>query len=144
MRKYALAAAAGALAIGAAACDSYDETNEAYANGANAADYDANAAAAGGNYDTAGTAAAGGSWPAGSRIVVENGVTYRIDPGGARVALGPGESRIVVEDGVRYRVDPGGTRVRIDETGAVVSVGPDGVDATVPVGDNTSVTVNTE
>jgi hypothetical protein len=138
MRKFALAAATAALSVGIAACDSYDEANEAYAN---AADYADNGAA--GNYGSAGTAAAG-SWPEGSRIVVEDGVTYRIEPGGARIALGPGDSRIVIEDGVRYRVDPGGARVRIDDTGAVVSVGPDGVDATVPVGDNTSVTVNTD
>ena len=144
MRKLTIAAAVGALAIGLAACQNYDEANEAYANDANAADYADNGTAAG-NYDTAsGTAGAAGSWPVGSRIVVENGVTYRIEPGGARVALGPNDSRILVEDGVRYRVDPGGTRVRIDDTGAVVSVGPGGVDATVPVGDNTSVTVNTE
>src|SRR5687767_15707442 len=144
MRTLMTAAATAALSLGAAACNNYDETNEAYENGANAADYDANAAGAADNYGAGGnTAAAGGSWPAGSRIVVENGVTYRIEPGGARVALGPNDSRIVVENGVSYRVDPGGTRVRIDDTGAAVTVGPGGVDATVPVGDNTSVTVNT-
>ena len=142
MRKFATAAAIAALSIGAAACDSYDEGNNAYDNAAGDAGY-ADNGAAGGNSDAAGGATAGTSFPAGSRIVVENGVTYRIDPGGARIALGPDDSRIVVEDGVRYRVDPGGTRVRIDDTGAVVSVGADGVDATVPVGGNTSVTVNT-
>ena len=144
MRKIALAAAVAALSIGAAACDSYDDANEAYANDANAAYADNGAAA--GNYDAASGAAgatASGAWPAGTRIIVENGVTYRVDPAGVRVALGPNDSRIVVEDGVRYRVDPGGTRVRIDDTGAAVSVGPGGVDATVPVGGNTSVTVNT-
>ncbi|MBA3512697.1 hypothetical protein [Sphingomonas sp.] len=140
MRTLITAVAVGALSLGVAACNNYDETNEAYANEANAADYADNAAGAG-NYDTATTT--GGSWPAGSRIVVENGVTYRLEPGGARVALGPNDSRIVVEDGVSYRVDPGGTRVRIDDTGAVVDVRPGGVDATVPVGGNTSVTVNT-
>ena len=143
MRTFVTAAAVAALSISAAACQNYEETNEAYANDANAADYAANDAAAGNYGTTGGTAAAGGSWPAGSRIVVENGVTYRIDPGGVRVALGPADSRIVVEDGIRYRVDPGGTRIRIDETGAVVDVAPDGVEATVPVGGNTSVTVNT-
>lgn len=142
MRTFITAAAAAALSIGAAACKNYDETNEAYANGANAADY-GDKAGASDNYGASGnTAAAGGSWPAGSRIVVENGITYRIDPGGARVALGPNDSRIVIEDGVRYRIDPGGTRVRIDDTGAAVSVGPGGLDATVTVGNN-AVTVNT-
>ena len=139
MRTLMTAAAVAALSFGAAACNNYDDTNQAYANEANAADYADNAVGTG-NYDTA---AAGGSWPAGSRIVVENGVTYRVDPGGTRVALGPNDSRIVVENGVTYRVDPGGTRVRIDDSGAVVTVGPGGVDATVPVGGNTSVTVNT-
>ena len=139
MRKFAIAAAAGTLSIGLAACSNYDESNEAYANDAEAADYADNGAAAG-NYDTAGGgagAAAGGSFPAGSRIVVEEGVTYRIDPGGVRVALGPGDSRIVVEDGVRYRIDPGGTRVRIDDSGAVI-------DVDTRVDGDTSVTVNTE
>ena len=143
MKTLMTAAAITALTLGAAACKNYDETNEAYANGANAADYDANTAGAGDNYGPGGNATANSSWPAGSRIVVENGVTYRVAPGGARVALGPNDSRIVVENGVTYRVDPGGTRVRIDDSGAAVSVGPGGVDATVPVGDNTSVTVNT-
>ena len=134
MKTLMTAAAITALTLGAAACKNYDETNEAYANGANAADYDANAAGAGDNYGPGGNATANSSWPAGSRIVVENGVTYRVAPGGARVALGPNDSRILIENGVRYRVDPGGTRVRIDDTGAVVSVGPGG---------DTSVTVNT-
>ena len=41
MRTLMTAAAIAALSFGAAACKNYDETNEAYANGANAADYDA-------------------------------------------------------------------------------------------------------
>jgi hypothetical protein len=136
MRSILLASTlASGLAL--AACDynksDYNEANAAYDEGN--ADY--NGAAAGG-YDTA----AASSWPEGARIVEEEGVYYRIDPGGTRVRLEPGTSTIVVENGVRYRVDPGGTRVRIDEEGAVISVGPDGVDTTVPVGENTSVTVN--
>ena len=55
--------------------------------------------------------------------MVENGVTYRIDPGGARITLGPNDSRIVTENGVRFRVDPNGTRIRIDPSGAAISVG---------------------
>jgi hypothetical protein len=127
---------ASGLALGA--CDynksDYNEANAAYDAG-NAA-YEGNAA---GGYNAA-TAAS--SWPEGARIVEESGVTYRIDPGGARVRLGPSDSVIVVEDGVRYRVDAGGTRVRIDEQGAVVSVGPNGVEANVPVSDDARVTVN--
>lgn len=120
-----------------AACDynksDYNEANAAYDEGN--ADY--NGAAAGGYNETTAS-----NWPEGARIIEEEGVYYRIDPGGARVRLDPGDSTIVVENGVRYRVDPGGTRVRIDEQGAVISVGPDGVDTTVPVGENTAVTVN--
>lgn len=66
--------------------------------------------------NTAGTATAA-AWPATSRIVVEDGVTYRIDASGPRVRLGPNDSRIVTEGGVRYRVDPDGTRVRINPEG---------------------------
>ena len=134
MRKLALSGAVAALALGLAACGDYDRNEAAY-NEANAA-YDADGAnysAEGGNY--AGTATAGAGWPAGTRIVVEEGVTYRIDPGGVRVALGPDDSRIVVEDSVRYRVDPGGTRVRIDERGAEIRI--DDGDTAVNVSTNT-------
>ena len=48
----------------------------------------------------------------------------------------------MVENNVRYRVDPGGTRVRVDDQGAVISVGPGGVDTTIPGPGNTTVTVN--
>ena len=132
-----LTATAGALTIAVGGCyddqdynDDYNAAGENY-SAANA-DYDGNAS----GY------AAAGSWPEGARIVVEDGVTYRIDPGGARVALGPSDARIEVIDGVRYRVDPGGTRIRIDDQGVAVRVDGDGVDATVPVGDNTSVEIN--
>ena len=137
MNRFALTAVLGTSVIGLAAGGDYDRTEAAYDNGANATGY-AEGEAAGANY--AGTATAGGSWPAGSRIVVEEGVTYRIEPGGARIRLGPEDARIVVEDGVRYRVDPSGTRIRIDESGAEIRV--DG-DVSVPVDANTSVTVNT-
>lgn len=66
--------------------------------------------------NAAGVATAG-AWPATSRIVVEDGVTYRVDASGPRVRLGPNDSRIVTEGGVRYRVDPDGTRVRINPEG---------------------------
>ena len=139
MTRWLHGAAAGAMILALAACYGKDEANYSD-NGYNAA-----AAGADGAYDQGnGTAAAGvtSNWPEGARIVVEDGVTYRIDPGGARVRLGSSDSRVEIIDGVRYRIDPGGTRVRIDEQGAVIRVGPGGVEATVPVGGDTSVTVN--
>ena len=69
--------------------------------------------------------AASGSFPQGSRVVEEDGVTFRIDPDGTRVRLGTGDSRIVVEDDIRYRVDPDGTRVRIGPDGAQIEVDGD-------------------
>jgi hypothetical protein len=68
--------------------------------------------------DTATTAAvADPNWPAGTRIVEEDGVTYRVNPDDTRVEIEDGSYRIVVEDGVRYRVDAGGVRHRIDDDG---------------------------
>ena len=135
-----LVAAASVLALGIAACsteaDTANEVNEADVEVLNETD----SSAAGAN----GAAASGTTWPTGSRIVVEDGVTYRIEPGGARVALGPSDSRIVVEGDTRFRVDPDGSRVRIDEDGAVIAIDEDGVDATVDVGSDTSVQVNTD
>ena len=132
MKRLVTAASLGAIGFGLAACSDYDRNEAAY-NEANASAYAEGeggnyAEGAGGNYS--GTATASAGWPAGTRIVVEDGVTYRIEPGGVRVALGPSDSRIVVENGVRYRVDPGGARVRIDESGAEVSIP---VDANVTV-----------
>jgi len=148
MRNILTIAAACGLAVGAAACSGYDEDEAGYNNAANASGYAesdgvGNYAGGAGGGNAAGTAAAGG-WPAGSRIVVEDGVTYRIEPGGTRVVLGPADSRIVVENDTRFRVDPSGTRVRIDDSGAEIRVGPEGTSATIPVGGNTSVTVNTQ
>ena len=130
MRKLAWIALSGVAALGLAGCDTKDEVNVA------ANDVDTTTIAETETPDA-------GAWPEGSRIVVEEGVTYRIDPGGTRVALGPNDSRVVVVDGIRYRVDPGGTRVRIDEQGAVISVGPDGIDADVELPGDTAVEVNT-
>jgi hypothetical protein len=137
MRKLSITTAAGALTLALAGCYDKDEANYSD-NGYNAAE-----AAANGAYDAGsnGTAYAS-NWPEGARIVVENGVTYRIDPGGARVQLGAQDSRIEIVDGIRYRVDPGGTRVRIDDQGVAVRIGPGGVDATVPVSNDTTVSVN--
>lgn len=128
MKRLILAASLGGLSLGIAACNyNEDYNNAAYGNEAYN-ESDANYSAEGGNYaaggggNYAGTATASADWPAGTRIVVENGVTYRIDPGGARIALGPNDSRIVTENGVRFRVAPNGTRVRIDPSGADISV----------------------
>jgi hypothetical protein len=66
--------------------------------------------AEGGNYSAGNTsysASGGGQWPAGTRIVVENGT--------------------------RFRVDPSGTRVRIDENGAAIDVDASDADASVNV-----------
>ena len=138
MSKLALTASVAAAALTLAGCgEAYDGENEAYANEAYEGD-NATAYAEGG---TAGGTAT--SWPEGSRIVVEEGVTYRIDPGGVRVRLGPNDSRIVVEDGVRFRVDPDGARIRIDEEGAVIRATDEGVRTDVRVGDDPSIEVNT-
>lgn len=125
MKRITITATATLLLISAGACNkSYDNANEAYANAeGNAAYGGADGTSADDGY-AKGNATATSSWPAGTRIVVDNGVTYRVEPGGVRVALGPSDSRILVENGVRYRVDPSGTRVRIDPSGAEISVSP--------------------
>lgn len=130
-----LIASALASGLALAACG-YDEGEYNEAN----ADYSAE-----GNYDTAAGGAgygAAASWPEGARIVEEDGVFYRVDPGGTRVRIEPGGSTIVVEDGTSFRVDPDGTRVRIDESGAAMSVGPDESGTRVPVESESVVTVN--
>jgi hypothetical protein len=113
MKKLALTAALGAACLGLAACGERD-ADTADANNASAAG-EADAADAGGNVGAT-------AWAKDARIVEENGVTYRIDANGTRVALGANESRIVVENGVRYRVDPDGTRVKIDPEGVAIDV----------------------
>lgn len=132
MTRLLYGAAAAALTIGLAGCYDRDEANYSD-NGYNAA-----AAAENGAYDAnaSGTQYAGAdSWPEGTRIVVEDNVTYRIDPNGVRVRLGDADSRIEVVDGVRYRVDPGGTRIRIDDRGLAIRV-PVDADASVEVNTN--------
>jgi hypothetical protein len=112
MNKLALAAALGSASLALAACGDRgaDADNAAAAN---------EAAAATGAADNmaAGASAGASAWAKDSRIVEENGVTYRVDADGTRVALGPNDSRIVVENKVRYRVDPDGRRVKIDDKG---------------------------
>jgi hypothetical protein len=139
MRIVALTAVCSALALAAGACAEQDpEEDVAYTESETTTMADAGtagtAAPTAESADTTTTTTGAGTattWPTGSRIVVEDGVTYRIDPGGARIRLGPNDARIVVEDGVRYRVGPDGTRVRIDESGAAIDVDADGVEADV-------------
>ena len=122
MKRFLLLAGIAAAPLGLAACGGYNddqaynkEGNAAYGEGA---DYNA----AQGNAAYAQKAETAYAWPRGARIVEENGVVYRIDPGGTRVTLGPNDSRIVVENGVRYRVEPSGTRIRIDPQGVDLDV----------------------
>jgi len=137
MRGLGMTAFCSVLAFGLAACGKSDKavtnttvtTNQA---GTGAAPGDMGAA--GGAGATTAGANSGSAWTEGSRIVVEDGVTYRIDRAGARVRLEPGDSRIVVEKGVRYRVDPGGTRVRIDDRGAAVRIGDSTITGNAPNG----------
>lgn len=121
MKKLALTTFAAAAALSLAACgDGEVEANNTAAE--DNAVTDTSADSAGGAAGAAGTNSA---WK-GARIVEENGVTYRVNADGTRVALGANESRIVVEDNIRYRVDPDGTRVRIGDDGLEVDVdGPD-------------------
>lgn len=98
----------------------------------------ANAGAATNNMSAAAPAGTGvtmaSAWPEGSRIVVEEGVTYRVDAAGARVRLEPNGSRVVVDNGVRYRVDPDGARVRIDNRGAALKIGDSVITGNAPNG----------
>jgi hypothetical protein len=119
MTKLALAATFGAASLALAACgDSGSATVDA--NNVAAADDTNGAVATGGNEASAAAGAA--AWAKDSRIVEENGVTYRVDADGTRVALGPNESKIVVENKVRYRVDPDGRRVKIDDHGLAIDL----------------------
>ena len=73
MRIVAVAALGSALALGIAACSDYDEEETAYAEGETTT-----AGTTAETYDTAGTTTGAGTattWPAGSRIVVEEDVT---------------------------------------------------------------------
>ena len=133
MRGLALTAFCSVLALGVAACGEREgntaEANVA-ANGAGTEAMSGNGAAASG----AGATASSSSWPQGSRIVEENGVTYRVDSSGTRVQLGPNDSRIVVTDGVRYRVDPDGARIRIDTRGDAIRIGDSTIRGNAPNG----------
>lgn len=106
-----------ASALALAACGGNKATNNSAAANASAnATAPADVNMTSGNMSGAGAGAVS-AWPEGSRIVEENGVTYRVDSAGTRVRLQANESRIVVDNGVRYRVDPDGSRVRISPDG---------------------------
>ena len=133
MKKIVVTVALGAACLAHGAC-SQSDTNTA----------DANVTAAGeaeGAGNATATTSASAAFPKGARIVEENGVTYRINPDGTRVALGATDSRIVVENGTRYRVDPDGTRVRIDERGLNIDL-PD-VDVGINEKGHPDIDVNT-
>jgi len=119
MKRFLLIAGIAAAPLGLAGCGGYNN-DPAYNQEGNAA-Y-GTAGGAEGNASYAQKAQTASAWPRGARIVEENGVVYRIEPGGQRVVLGPNDSRIVVENEVRYRVDPSGTRVRIDPQGIDIDV----------------------
>ena len=129
MKKLFLSSMLGATALALAACGDNDA----------ASDEPVAVDTATADATVAGTTSAAADWPAGTRIVEEGGVTYRVDPAGARVAIDDGSWRIVTEDEVRYRVDPGGTRVRIDDEGIDLrgaASGPDIPGVDVDVGTN--------
>jgi hypothetical protein len=136
MKTLAWTAALGAACLGLGACGS--DADKANNSAGTEADGNGTAMVDGArNGSEGGSAAADPNWPRGTRIVEENGVTYRVDPNGTRVQITADGPRIVVENGTRYRVRPDGTRVRIDETGVDVDLdGPDVPGLDVDVGTN--------
>ena len=127
MKKLILSAALGSAALLVAAC------------GDNDADTAEDTAVVDETADTGGATTASADWPAGTRIVEEGGVTYRVDPGGTRVAIDDGSWRIVTEGDERYRVNERGTRIRIDDDGLDldgVASGPDIPGVDIDVGTN--------
>ena len=110
MKKLILTSAIGALALALSACGDNDADTDASADDTAAVDTADTSA------DAAATASAG-DWPKGTAIVEEGGTTYRVDPGGSRVAITDDSFRVVTKDGVRYRVDASGTGHKIDDDG---------------------------
>jgi hypothetical protein len=131
MKRLFLTAAIGASCLAIAAC-SQNDANEAATEDAAMNGEAAGAEGANGTTTTTSSTTTT-TFPKGARIVEENGVTYRIDPDGTRVALTATDSRIVVEGGNRYRVDPDGTRVRINDDGLDIDI--DGPDVDVGIND---------
>ena len=85
------------LAVSFAACSEYNKNEASYDAGNNTAYSEGQAGNyASGNASGYNSSAAGG-WPAGSRIVVENGTRFRVDPGGTRVRIDPNGMEIRTE-----------------------------------------------
>ena len=134
MKKLLVTSALASAVLMLSACGDNDADDVAVEDTAAADAAAADAAAA----DAATTASA--DWPAGTRIVEENGVTYRVDSGGTRTAIEDNSWRIETEGDTRYRVDPSGTRVEIDDEGMDLegaASGPDIPGVDVDVGRNT-------
>ena len=112
MTKLILTGALGAAVLLLSACGDND-ADTPVAEDTTAADTSAMESTA----PAATTAAADPNWPSGTRIVEENGATYRVNPDRTRVAIEDGSYRVVVDNGIRYRVDRSGTRHRIDDDG---------------------------
>jgi Flp pilus assembly protein CpaB len=91
MKRLIMTAAALGAAASLAACGADASTEPAASDTATVAD----------TLPTATVTAAAADWPKGTRIVEENGVTYRVDPAGTRVALGDNGWRIVTDNGTR-------------------------------------------
>ena len=121
--------------LGTAACSDYDSGSDDAYESANAGESAVPGEAPG---------QASSDWPKGSRIIVEDGVTYRIDAGGTRIRLGETDSRVLIEDGITYRVDPDGSRVRIDPSGAEIRVDSGRIDVDPLPGEARSVEVNNQ
>ena len=129
-----LLAGASLAACGGYEKNEYNEANASY--DAEGADYNGTA---GGGYNTT----AAGNWPEGARIVEENHVYYRVEPSGTRVGLNRATARSsskMASASVSIRAAP----VSASTMRACIRVGPDGVEANVPVDRDTSVTVNTQ
>ena len=77
MKKLFLSSMLGASALALAACGDNDA----------ASDEPVAVDTATADATVAGTTSAAADWPAGTRIVEEGGVTYRVDPGGTRVRI---------------------------------------------------------
>ena len=128
MKKLILSSAVGAAALLVSACGGDADTAA-----------DDTAAVVDDTATDAAATTASADWPAGTRIVEEGDVTYRVDPAGTRVAIDDNSWRIVTDNGTRYRVDPAGARIRIDDEGLDLSgaaSGPDIPGVDVDVGTN--------
>lgn len=121
MKKLILSAAISALALTVAACGDNDADDAADTTVVDTADT-ATTADAGGAGAAGGMAAEDPNWPRGTRIVEEDGKTYRVAADNTRTEITDGSWRVVTEGGERFRVDAAGTRHRIDDDGLDVDL----------------------